>query len=231
MKKSHSSKIHPTLERKPGGPDNWVEQEGGLPDFIERIAKHIFYDNPGKYTRSHAIAAAVERVKVLAAKGNAKAIAALAQWTAKRASAKAKPNKGSKNFAVEVSNAIDLAGQSRSSSGIRSAKAGSGAVTGRATGQFDERKHNRSPLDGKFAEKLSSSQLLAARRVVEGAIVNLRVGETVELPMKLGYVTRTEGGYMVRGPAGFVVSTRNVTEAIAAAASIIGGKMKVAKNT
>jgi hypothetical protein len=174
---------------------------------------------------------------VLAAKGNPKAIAALAQWMKKRASARAKPNKGSKNFSQIVSDAnesrsIDLAArQSRSSSGIRSAKSGSGIVTGRATGQFDERKHVRNPVDGKFAEKFTSSQLLAARRVVEAAITNLRVGETIELPNKMGYVTRTEGGYMVRGPAGFVVSTRSLSEAIGAASSIIAGKMKVVKNT
>lgn len=223
-KGDHSSKTHPSLERSPGKNDNWVESSDGLPDFINRIAKHIFYDNSGKYTISHAIAAAVERVKVLAAGGNPKAIAALAQWNANRAKTKAK------NFSVEISNAINLA-QTRSSSGIRSAAAGSGNVTGRATGQFDERKHNRSPLDGKFGEKFSSSQLQAARRVVEGAIVNLRVGETVALPNKLGLVTRTEAGFIVRGPAGFFVSVRNVTEAIAAAASIIAGKMKVVKNT
>jgi hypothetical protein len=29
------------LERKPGGPDNWIERQGGLPNYIERIAVHL----------------------------------------------------------------------------------------------------------------------------------------------------------------------------------------------
>lgn len=36
-----SSRIYPDLERSPGKSDNWVERAGGLPDYIERIAKHL----------------------------------------------------------------------------------------------------------------------------------------------------------------------------------------------
>jgi hypothetical protein len=41
-------------------------------------------------TREHAIPAAVQRTKVLAAKGNERAVAALAQWEKMKASAKSK---------------------------------------------------------------------------------------------------------------------------------------------
>lgn len=219
---THKSSAHPSLERSPGNKDNWVEKVGGLPSYIERIAKHIHYDSG--LSISHSIAAAVERVKVLAAKGNPQAVAALAQWNAKKAKTKAK------NFAQKVSNANEMSillAQRRSSTGIKSAKSGSGTVSGSSGGQFDERKHVRSPLDGKFAEKFTSSQLLAARRVVEGAITNLNVGQTVELPNKLGWVRRTPEGYVIQGPAGFYVATKNLSEAVQAAASIIAGKMQV----
>ena len=33
-----SSRVYPTLDRKPGD-SNWVDAAGGLPDYIERIAK------------------------------------------------------------------------------------------------------------------------------------------------------------------------------------------------
>lgn len=67
---------------------NWVEDNGGLPKFIEDMAVHMM-ENSG-LTREHAIAASVQRTKVLAAKGNRRAIQALAQWEALKAKAKAK---------------------------------------------------------------------------------------------------------------------------------------------
>lgn len=98
-----SSRIYPTLERKPGGPDNWVEAAGGLPDYIERIAKHLHYEQG--MTISHAIATAVNTVKRWARKGGvvkygdpnnkhvttvtaAQAQAAVAAWEAKKARAR-----------------------------------------------------------------------------------------------------------------------------------------------
>src|SRR5688572_16036680 len=56
-----ASAAYPSLERKPGGPDNWVERAGGLPKYIERIAKHLHYEKG--YTISRAIATAVNTVK------------------------------------------------------------------------------------------------------------------------------------------------------------------------
>lgn len=67
---------------------NWVEDNGGLPKFIEDMAVHMM-QNSG-LTREHAIPASVQRTKVLAAKGNRRAIEALAQWEKAKASAAAK---------------------------------------------------------------------------------------------------------------------------------------------
>lgn len=67
---------------------NWVDREGGLPRFIKDMALHMM-QNSG-LTREHAIAASVERTKVLAAKGNRRAVTALAQWEKMKASAAAK---------------------------------------------------------------------------------------------------------------------------------------------
>lgn len=73
-----------SLDMHPGG-KNWVEQNGGLPQYICEIAKSILED--GKMNVSRAIATAVSRVKVWAAGGGgvkpavkAKAAAAVAQW-------------------------------------------------------------------------------------------------------------------------------------------------------
>lgn len=91
------SKAYPDLERKPGGPDNWVEAAGGLPDYIERIAKRLHYERG--YSISRAIATAVNTVKRWAKGGTvtksgtvktvspatiAKAIIAVGQWEAKK---------------------------------------------------------------------------------------------------------------------------------------------------
>lgn len=93
-----SSAVYPGLERKPGGPDNWVERAGGLPSYIERIAKHLHYEKG--MTISRAIAVAVNTVKRWArmgkvakygskehvtAKTAALAAKAVAEWEAKKA--------------------------------------------------------------------------------------------------------------------------------------------------
>lgn len=98
-----ASAAYPSLERKPGGPDNWVERAGGLPKYIERIAKHLHYEKG--YAISRAIATAVNTVKRWARMGKvakygdpnnkhvtpktaAKAAKAVAQWESKRAAGK-----------------------------------------------------------------------------------------------------------------------------------------------
>lgn len=98
------SSAYPGLERKPGGPDNWVEQTGGLPKYIERIAKHLHYEQG--YTIGRAIATAVETCRRWAkggtvrangghkvtAKTQAQAAAAIAAWEKNKAAARAMPN-------------------------------------------------------------------------------------------------------------------------------------------
>ena len=84
-----------SLEVKPGNKDNWIESVGGgLPNYVCVVAKGIM--KSGK-SRSASIAIAISRIKRWAAGGGgvnadtrAKAVKALAQWTALRAKAKAK---------------------------------------------------------------------------------------------------------------------------------------------
>ena len=85
---------HPTLERSPGRSDNWVEKTGGLPAYIDKIARHLHYVNG--YPISRAIAVAVGTVKRWARGGGnvkadtrIKAAAAVASWEAKKARSKA----------------------------------------------------------------------------------------------------------------------------------------------
>ena len=73
---------------------NWVENEGGLPRYIEEVAIGIM--KSGK-TREQAIPIAISRIKRWAAgldgvkkDTQARAIAALAQWEKMKASARAK---------------------------------------------------------------------------------------------------------------------------------------------
>ena len=93
------SSAYPDLERSPGKKDNWVEAVGGLPSYIERIAKHLHYEKG--HSISSAIAMAVNTVKRWAKGTNhngsklkpqtvAKAAAAVAQWEAKKGRANAK---------------------------------------------------------------------------------------------------------------------------------------------
>lgn len=94
MKKhEHSSAIHPPLVDKPGV-SNWVERTGGIGrrSYVYRIAKHLVSDQG--YTEGHAIASAVNTVKLWAVGRNhgggkvspkvqAKAVKDLAVWESK----------------------------------------------------------------------------------------------------------------------------------------------------
>ena len=73
----------------PGGKKNWVDETGGLPQYICEVAKDI---RDSGHSTSSAIAIAVGRVKVWAATSKdatvrAKAAKALAEWNAKKARA------------------------------------------------------------------------------------------------------------------------------------------------
>lgn len=84
-----SSRLLPPLPNKPDK-TNWIEEEGGLPDYFVRVGKHIYYGKNKKYTESHAIAGAIEVTKQRAAKGNSAAQEALADWARERANRAAK---------------------------------------------------------------------------------------------------------------------------------------------
>lgn len=85
-----------SLERKAG--KNWVEEEGGLPEYICEVARSI-HEKRGKSIQN-AIQIAIGTIRRWAkgvgdvnADTRAKAAAAIAEWDKKRASARAKPNK------------------------------------------------------------------------------------------------------------------------------------------
>jgi hypothetical protein len=96
-----SSRSLPNLPNKPGK-TNWVEQAGGLPKYIERIAKHLHFEEGMPVGR--AIATAVNIVKRMCATGDtnwpgmqqvnpksrAEACKAVAEWEAKKAKSKGK---------------------------------------------------------------------------------------------------------------------------------------------
>lgn len=83
-----NSRLLPDLPNNPAK-TNWVEKAGGLPDYVQRVAKHIFWGG-GHYTEDHAIAAAVQIMYRRAAKGNKDAIAGVAEWERKRMGTKVK---------------------------------------------------------------------------------------------------------------------------------------------
>lgn len=241
MKANHSSRIHPGLDRKPGV-SNWVDAAGGLPSYIERIAKHIHSDSG--LSISHSIAAAVNRVKKLAASGNAQAIKALAEWNAKRAKSKAKSSvklaKAVKSYTNKQESATDRENTNArkavsirsGAAGVRSSVAGQhvrtrtrGASSVGSARQFDENKIVRAQ-GGRFGNKINAAQYQTARRIVEAAILKLQVGASVKFPGGIGWVQRTAGGYMVQGDGGQRVSVRTASEAIEAAAGILAPRVQ-----
>ncbi len=75
------------IPEKPG--KNWIEHvKGKMPNFIKRVAAHIF-TGQGRVDDSRAYAGAISQIKKWAAQGNKKAIAALAQWEKLKAQAAA----------------------------------------------------------------------------------------------------------------------------------------------
>lgn len=213
-KPEHSSRIHPGLDRSPK--ENWVEKAGGLPNYIRRIAKHIHSDSG--LSISHAIAAAVNRVKKLCAKGNAEACAAVASWEKKKASTRIKATdvRGRKLTDLEFATLITadpilLVGRGVGASGSNK--------------PFDESKYLRG-VGGKFSSKFTPAEMIAGHRIVEAAIANLQVGQVFKLPTGAGWVQRSEGGYLIQGPAGIRVAVRTMAEAVQAAANIMIGKLR-----
>lgn len=134
------SSAYPGLDRSPK--KNWVDNAGGLPSYIERIAKHLHYEQG--MTIGRAIATAVNQVKKWAAGGKnvtpetrAKAAKAVAEWEAKKAKSRAKT-------------AAKNAGQAAASASKKSAE---GSEEEKST--WTESLHPRS--HGEFAPKGSGS--------------------------------------------------------------------------
>jgi hypothetical protein len=92
-----------SLNSSPGS--NWVEESGGLPDFICRVAKAVMRES-GK-DKSSAIAIAISRCKKWAAGGNGKAAKAVAQWEALKAKS------GGSKVAASASSSVDLSAVAR----------------------------------------------------------------------------------------------------------------------
>lgn len=63
---------------------NWVARKGGLPTYIQHVAHDIM--NERGFPESQAIAIAISQAKKNAAKGNAQAAAAVAEWEKMKAS-------------------------------------------------------------------------------------------------------------------------------------------------
>lgn len=85
LSSDHSSSSHPDIPNK-AGKTNWVEETGGLPSFIRRVARHIRAD--GGLSTSHAIAAAVKQCRD--GRFGAKGLAAYARFKAQAAAARSK---------------------------------------------------------------------------------------------------------------------------------------------
>src|SRR5690349_18453668 len=105
-----------SLDRSPK--KNWVENSGGLPMYIRRIANHLHQEKG--MTIGHAIAVAVNVVKKMCATGDlnwkgkqsanaksrAEACSAVASWEAKKA--KARVSKGIRGRKLEDSEFITM---------------------------------------------------------------------------------------------------------------------------
>lgn len=79
----------------PGNRENWVDKVGGLPKYVRRIARNLIRERG--FTTSHAIATAIQNIKLWSVKSKnpktkAKAVAALAEWEQKKASSHANLN-------------------------------------------------------------------------------------------------------------------------------------------
>lgn len=101
------------LERKPGGPDNWLEKVGGLDPYLEKIAAAI-HERRGK-SISNSIQIAWGMIRKWAAGGGdvnadtrAKAAKAVANMEAKRARARSMSLSSGLHSRVDVAELIDL---------------------------------------------------------------------------------------------------------------------------
>lgn len=206
---------------------NWVENSGGLPPAVRARVRALKRANPA-WTLERCIATAWSQYKKEAAAGSAKGTKVTGQLAALQARNKARTRSMSFENPEEWE-VVDLGllRRGKTSAGIDAGfqKSTSSVGSGVKGASFDEGKHVRSQ-GGRFGNKLNPSELIAARRTVEGGIANLQVGQSFELPGKLGYVKRTPGGYFVQGAPGVTASVRTLSSAVQAAAIIIAGKVR-----
>ena len=100
------------------------------------------------------------------------------------------------------------------------------ALTNKRGERFEEHKHPRADMTGKFIAKVAPSELIDARKTVEGILSKVQVGQTVHLPDKLGWVRRSEDGWFIQGPQGYSTTVQTLSSAIEASAIILAGKQK-----
>lgn len=196
-----------SLDKSPN--KNWVENSGGLPPSVRARARALMKANPG-WTLSRALAVAISQYKKEAATGSPKGAKVAGEWAALKAKNKTRVSKKRK----KLTEMIQLAAGSRAPGASGSNQA------------FDESKYLRNPGNGKFSSKFTSTELIAGRRVVEGGITNLQIGQSFELPGESGWVMRTAQGFTIQGPAGIRLFVATLTEAVSAGASIIAGKIR-----
>lgn len=198
-----------SLDKSPK--ENWVEKSGGLPPSVRARARALRKKNP-EWTLSHALAVAISQYKKEAVAGSPKGGKVAAEWVALKAKNKARKASKAMTNSDKLRTVILLVSRAPGASGSNKA--------------FDESKYLRNPGNGKFSSKYTPTELIAGRRVVEGGITNLQVGQTFELPGDSGWVLRTAAGYSVQGPAGIRIFVATLTEAVSAGAQIIAGKIR-----
>ena len=183
---------------------NWVQQTGTghLPHYVKRIEKHIRRSRPG-LTDSQYIAMAVSQMKKFAAQGHPRAVAALAEWEAKKVEAHAIPNKRGKHK-VNLSTPMRLRAKSRK----KAAKEGKALPGGRfpvrnkaelsdavrAIGRAKpEDKAKIKAFIRKRAKKLGAKGTVPETWKGKDAKLSAdRTNEAIELAIQRGWVTFTE---------------------------------------
>jgi len=135
------SSAYPKLERVPGK-QNWVDKSGGLPPYIERIAKHLHYEKGMDISRAIAVAFnTVKRwaaggtvtengtTKHITAKTQAQAAAAVAQWEAKKAASHSHANQSGRALELATYSESELSGYYQAPPAKTSAQKKKGGAT------------------------------------------------------------------------------------------------------
>lgn len=242
-----------TLPDLPNNPTatNWVEKAGGLPNYMVRVAKHIYWEGKGKYTLDHAIASAVQQTKERAAKGNKEAVIAVAEWERMKSvklsvfgdddelvaainiyrivSGRLSEDRRT-YWKTQILEAVDSVTVSLSHARARVPQTSDDVNFGYnvtlsndiGTGRvFDESKFRR--VGGKFAAKPNGNvkRQKSSPQTAKQAIEGLGVGAEFNIPGIDGTIKRTEDGFVITGPNGFTTNASSVVEAMAIAARLI----------